>query len=176
MMTKNDANIIESLIRGGASSEEILAEVEKVKAKMHDEATQARMKEEAEKKKTVKRDAARTKLIEAVINYALEFDWVEKKDIQQDDIDMLDKALRAEEKVLDSAKEFSEKLFKGGTVSSDLDNMFERLMDGLMGDLDKGGAESSDHCKCGDKCDAGDCSQSKEPKSLIDQISELLKQ
>lgn len=154
MMTKNDANIIESLIRGGASSEEILAEVEKVKAKMHDEATQARMKEEAEKKKTVKRDAARTKLIEAVINYALEFDWVEKKDIQQDDIDMLDKALRAEEKVLDNAKEFSEKLFKGGTVSSD-------------------------HCKCGDKCDAGDCSQSKSSKSsksLIDQISELLKQ
>lgn len=176
--TKNDTNIIESMIRNGATAEEIAAKANEIATRIKtEEAAKKKAEQDAKiKAKSEQRDAARTRLIESVINYALEFGWMEQSDIQQDDIDMLDKALRAEEKVLDNAKEFSEKLFKGGTVSSDLDNMFERLMDGLMGDLDKGGAESSDRCKCGGKCDVGDCSKSKEPKSLIDQISELLKQ
>lgn len=175
--TKNDTNIIESMIRNGATAEEIAAKANEIATRIKtEEAAKKKAEEDAKTKaKSEKRDAARIELIEAVINYVMAFGWMEKNDVLQKDIDALDSALRAEEKVLDNAKEFSEKLFKGGTVSSDLssdlDNMFERLMDGLMGDLDKGGAESSDRCKCSQK---DDCSKSE--ASLLDQISELLKQ
>lgn len=169
-MSKNDINIVESLVRGGASSAEIMSEIEKIEARIKVEEEAKKKVANAEKEKIAKRDAARTKLIEAVIQYALDCGWVEKKDILDKDIQELDKALRAEEKVIDNVKEFNDKLFQGGTVSSDLldgcEDIFERLMEGL----DTGKKD----CKC--KGDASDCSQSKSRKSLIDQIDELLRQ
>ena len=124
------------------------------------------------KKQEAKRDAARTKLIEAVIQYVLDFGWMEKNDVLQKDIDALDRALRAAERVLDRVKEFGEKLWTGETMDG-CEDVFERLMDSLMGDFTKD-AGKKDSCKCGQK-DGCSKSKSSEP-SLIDQISELLKQ
>ena len=164
-MSKNDAHIVESLIRGGASSAEIMSEIEKIEARIKVEEEAKKKAENAEKEKIAKRDAARTKLIEAVIQYALDFGWVEKKDISDKDIQELDKALRAEEKVIENMKEFGDKFFKGGAASSDIfDSTFEQLVDTLMGNTKKA------RCKCNKKVD---CSES---KNLIDQIDELLRQ
>ena len=162
-MSKNDVNIVESLIRGGASSAEIMSEIEKIEARIKTEEEAKKKATEAEKEKIAKRDAARTKLIEASIQYALDCGWVEKKDIQELDIQELEKAFLAEEKVIDNMKEFN-KFFKGGAASSDIpDPTFEPLLDALFGDPKK-------ECKCDKKAD---CLES---KSLIDQIDELLKQ
>lgn len=176
-MSKNDVNIVESLIRGGASSAEIMSEIEKIEARIKVEEEAKKKAANAEEEKIAKRDAARTKLIEASIQYALDCGWVEKKDIQELDIQELEKAFLAEEKVIDNMKEFN-KFFKGGTggfnkffkgtaASSDIpDPTLEQLADMLMGNSEKAGC----------KCDASDCSKSKSSKSLIDQIDELLKQ
>lgn len=172
-MSKNDVNIVESLIRGGASSAEIMSEIEKIEARIKAEEEAKKKAAEVEKEKIAKRDAARTKLIEAVMQYALDCGWVEKKDISDKDIQELDKALRAEEKVIEDMKEFGDKFFKGTAASSDIfDSTFEQLVDTLMGNTKKA------ECKCetSKKCDASDCSKSKSSKSLIDQIEELLKQ
>lgn len=160
-MSKNDVNIIESLIRGGASSAEIMSEIEKIEARIKVEEEAKKKAANAEKEKIAKRDAARTKLIEAVMQYALDFGWVEKKDISDKDIQELDKALHAGEKVIEDMKEFGDKFFeKGAAASFDIfDSTFEQLVDALFGDAKK------------DK--KADCSKS---KSLIDQIEELLKQ
>lgn len=176
MISKNDKNIIESLIRGGASSEEILAEMEKVKTQMKAEEEAKQAKDKAAREKEVKRNAARTKLIEAVMNYAMAFGWMEKADIQDEDIKALDEALRAEESVIDRMKEFGDKFWTDETMDG-YEDVLERLIDGLMGDFAKD--TKKDSCKCGTtskKCDASDCSQSKSSKSLLDEISELLKQ
>lgn len=176
-MSKNDINIVESLIRGGASSAEIMSEIEKIEARIKAEEEAKKKAANAEEEKIAKRDAARTKLIEASIQYALDCGWVEKKDIQELDIQELEKAFLAEEKVIDNMKEFNKffkggtggfnKFFKGNAASSDI--TWDPLFDALFGDTKK-------DCKGGDKCDASDCSQSKSSKSsLIDQIDELLK-
>lgn len=164
-MSKNDVNIVESLIRGGASSAEIMSEIKKIEARIKAEEEAKKKAANAEKEKIAKRDAARTKLIEAVMQYALDFGWVEKKDISDKDIQELDKALRAEEKVIEDMKEFGDKFFEGTAASSDIfDSTFEQLVDTLMGNTKKA------RCKCDKKAD---CSES---KSLIDQIDELLRQ
>ena len=85
-MSKNDINIVESLIRGGASSAEIMSEIEKIEARMKAEEEAKKKAANAEEEKIAKRNAARTKLIEASIQYALDCGWVEKKDIQESDI------------------------------------------------------------------------------------------
>ena len=163
-MSKNDAHIVESLIRGGASSAEIMSEIEKIEARIKAEEEAKKKAANAEKEKIAKRDAARTKLIEAVMQYALDFGWVEKKDISDKDIQELDKALRAGEKVIEDMRELGDKFFEGTPASSDIfDSTFEPLLDALFGDTKK-------ECKCDKKAD---CSES---KSLIDQIEELLKQ
>lgn len=164
-MSKNDVNIVESLIRGGASSAEIMSEIEKIEARIKAEEEAKKKAANAEKEKIAKRDAARTKLIEAVMQYALDCGWVEKKDISDKDIQELDKALRAEEKVIEDMKEFSDKFFDGTAASSDIfDSTFEQLVDTLMGNTKKAG------CKCDKKVNGS------ESKSLIDQIDELLRQ
>lgn len=164
-MSKNDAHIVESLIRGGASSAEIMSEIEKIEVRIKAEEEAKKKAANAEKEKIAKRDAARTKLIEAVMQYALDFSWVEKKDISDKDIQELDKALRTGEKVIDDMREFGDKFFKGTAASSDIfDSTFEQLVDTLMGNTKKA------RCKCDKKVD---CSES---KSLIDQIDELLRQ
>jgi hypothetical protein len=176
-MSKNDINIVESLIRGGASSAEIMSEIEKIEARIKVEEEAKKKTANAEKEKIAKRDAARTKLIEASIQYALDCGWVEKKDIQELDIQELEKAFLAEEKVIDNMKEFNKffkrgtggfnKFFKGTPASSDiLDPTLEPLLDALFGDTKK-------ECKCDKKDKKVDCSES---KSLIDQIDELLRQ
>lgn len=176
-MSKNDVNIVESLIRGGASSAEIMSEIEKIEARIKTEEEAKKKAANAEKEKIAKRDAARTKLIEAIMQYALDFGWVEKKDIQELDIQELEKAFLAEEKVIDNMKEFNKffkggtvgfnKFFKGGAASSDIsDPTFEPLLDALFGDTKK-------ECKCDKKDKKVDCSEN---KSLIDQIDELLRQ
>lgn len=152
-MSKNDAHIVESLIRGGASSAEIMSEIEKIEARIKVEEEAKKKAANAEKEKIAKRDAARTKLIEAVMQYALDFGWVEKKDISDKDIQELDKALRAWEKVIEDMREFGDKFFEKGAAA-------------LFGDAKK-------ECKCDKKDKKVDCSES---KSLIDQIEELLKQ
>ena len=164
-MSKNDVNIVESLIRGGASSAEIMSEIEKIEARIKAEEEAKKKAANAEKEKIAKRDAARTKLIEAVMQYALDCGWVEKKDISDKDIQELDKALRAEEKVIEDMKEFGDKFFKGTAASYDIfDSTFEQLVDTLMGNTKKA------RCKCDKKVDRS------EGKSLIDQIDELLRQ
>ena len=165
-MSKNDVNIVESLIRGGASSAEIMSEIEKIEARIKAEEEAKKKAANAEKEKIAKRDAARTKLIEAIMQYTLDCGWVEKKDISDKDIQELDKALRAEEKVIEDMKEFGDKFFESGSAaSSDIfDSTFEQLVDTLMGNTKKA------RCKCDKKVD---CSES---KSLIDQIDELLRQ
>lgn len=167
-MSKNDAHIVESLIRGGASSAEIMSEIEKIEARIKAEEEAKKKAANAEKEKIAKRDAARTKLIEAVMQYALDFGWVEKKDISDKDIQELDKALRAWEKVIEDMREFGDKFFeRGAAASSDIfDLTFEPLLDALFGDIKK-------ECKCDKKDKKADCSES---KSLIDQIDELLRQ
>ena len=161
-MSKNDVNIVESLIRGGASSAEIMSEIEKIEARIKVEEEAKKKAVKTEKEKIAKRDAARTKLIEAVIQYALDFGWVEKKDVLDKDIKALDEVLRAEEKVLDRVNEFGEKL-------DGCEDVFERLMDSLMGDFAKDAGKKD--CKCGQK---DGCSKSE--TSLLDQIDELLRQ
>lgn len=164
-MSKNDAHIVESLIRGGASSAEIMSEIEKIEARIKAEEEAKKKAENAEKEKIAKRDAARTKLIEAVMQYGLDCDWFEKKDISDKDIQELDKAFHALEKEIEDMKEFGDKFFKGTAASSDIfDSTFEQLFDALFGDTKKAG------CKCDKKAD---CSEN---KSLIDQIDELLRQ
>ncbi len=173
--SKNDINIIESMIRNGATAGEIAVKANEIAERIKAEEEAKKKVAEAEKQKSAKRDAARTRLIEAVIQYAIDFGWVDKTEVLDKDIKALDEALRAEERVLDNVKEFGEKLFQGGTVSSDLssdlDDVFERLMDSLMGEAYTKDTKK-DSCKCGadKKCD---CSSG---KSLIDEISELLKQ
>lgn len=170
--SKNDINIIESMIRNGATAGEIAVKANEIAERIKVEEEAKKKVAEAEKQKSAKRDAARTRLIEAVINYAIDFGWMEQSDIQDKDIQELDKALRVEEKVLDRVKEFGEKLWTGETMDG-CEDVFERLMDSLMGDFTKD-AGKKDSCKCGQK-DGCSKSKSSEP-SLIDQISELLKQ
>lgn len=126
-MSKNDVNIVESLIRGGASSAEIMSEIEKIEARIKVEEEAKKKAANAEKEKIAKRDAARTKLIEAVMQYALDFGWVEKKDISDKDIQELDKALRAEEKVIEDMKEFGDKFFKWGAASSESKSLIDQI-------------------------------------------------
>ena len=167
-MSKNDVNIVESLIRGGASSAEIMSEIEKIEARIKAEEEAKKKAANAEKEKIAKRDAARTKLIEAIMQYGLDCDWFEKKDISDKDIQELDKALHALEKEIEDMKEFGDKFFERGSAASfDIFGLtFEPLLDALFGDAKK-------ECKCDKKDKKADCSEN---KSLIDQIDELLRQ
>lgn len=168
--SKNDINIIESMIRNGATAGEIAVKANEIAERIKAEEEAKKKVAEAEKQKSAKRDAARTRLIEAVIQYAIDFGWVDKTEVLDKDIKALDEALRAEESVLDRVKEFGEKLWTSETMDG-CEDIFDRLVDSLMGEAYTKDTKK-DSCKCGadKKCD---CSSG---KSLIDEISELLKQ